>query len=676
MAKKNKGGSRLVRETATVVRVGREWKLLSASSPGLSWPSWLRPPTIVEGTEVRIERQGGEVFSVEAGDGSWEFRRAPAPRPQQARKPTETIPPSHSRPRQRPSRATSQPITDGFVNPYNFVPFAGLPSQNPPGLRPGLPPGHDRYESGLYNGSIDITIETATPLLLVDQSRATMSGGHKSLPVRFGPDGRPQLASSAVRGMLRSAYEAVTNSAMAVFGGPYELSIGVYDRRTREASAHKPACEPSELASGLGPPTKLASLTVADRVFGWVAGCDGAGAYRSQVLIEAPVACDVKVRDVKTPIELAPLSSPNPKQYRFYVGDPGIAPKRPWPGPGKKLRGRKIFPHHQGLPATYWSPPPNTDRQAQEIDGRFRDYLVAEFTNKKGDAQPNREQTVSVEGWIEPKSEFTTRLRFANLSEIELSALLWLVTLNESRDANQPKRHFRLGLGKPLGFGSVLLSVSALHLEAGEQRADRYLELAPTPPTGQLQDAREARQHAFEFGKRFQTTMSDHPELTAACGAFVAAAEGWEGRPIHYPRVTVKGTASPAQPGFAWFVKNEDDRKRALPDLASSPPCLPYYAEPRPSWAPKSSSPHPATAGSAAAISQTSQSANARTTGELKFFNSDKEFGFIIPDGNGHDIHVRGQNLPAGLRRSGTRVTFVVSRRAGGKSTATDVRAE
>src|SRR6202034_1746812 len=43
--------------------------------------------------------------------------------------------------------------------------------------------------------------------------------GHKSFPVRLGDDGRPYLPPTSVKGMLRSSFEAVTNSRLSVFEG-------------------------------------------------------------------------------------------------------------------------------------------------------------------------------------------------------------------------------------------------------------------------------------------------------------------------------------------------------------------------------------------------------------------------------------------------------------------------
>jgi CRISPR-associated protein (TIGR03986 family) len=106
-----------------------------------------------------------------------------------------------------------------FYNPYNFIPL-GKPLDGLLGQR--KPVGHDRYHKELWSGRIEIEIETATPLLIPDASRAKPNDKdkeHKVFAVRKGPNGRPLLPSTSLKGALRSAYEAVTNSRLGVFKG-------------------------------------------------------------------------------------------------------------------------------------------------------------------------------------------------------------------------------------------------------------------------------------------------------------------------------------------------------------------------------------------------------------------------------------------------------------------------
>lgn len=112
--------------------------------------------------------------------------------------------------------AAAQP---DFHNPYNFIPAPPRDLLHPD-LGDQPPVGHQAYLPGYWSGSIHVRLVTETPLLLPDAAR--VSNGefdHKSYPVRVTADGRPYLPPTSVKGMLRAAFEAVTNSRFGVFQG-------------------------------------------------------------------------------------------------------------------------------------------------------------------------------------------------------------------------------------------------------------------------------------------------------------------------------------------------------------------------------------------------------------------------------------------------------------------------
>lgn len=117
---------------------------------------------------------------------------------------------------------------EGFLNPYGFVSIpdrSQLPSELAD-LRAAKLPGHDWYDEKRWSGDIPITITTVTPMLIPDPWGAARndsgSGVPPALPVRIDGEGRPLLSASAVKGMLRSAYEVITNSRFGVFAGHAE----------------------------------------------------------------------------------------------------------------------------------------------------------------------------------------------------------------------------------------------------------------------------------------------------------------------------------------------------------------------------------------------------------------------------------------------------------------------
>ena len=108
-----------------------------------------------------------------------------------------------------------------FHNPYNFIP---APPRNdvPQGSELGdrEPAGHDRYRSGRFSGVIQVRMTLETPLLLPDAARALEDDQrHKTFPVRTDAAGRPHVPPTAVKGVIRSAYEIATNSRLSVFHG-------------------------------------------------------------------------------------------------------------------------------------------------------------------------------------------------------------------------------------------------------------------------------------------------------------------------------------------------------------------------------------------------------------------------------------------------------------------------
>jgi len=145
-----------------------------------------------------------------------------------------------------------------FFNPYNFVRFLPLPYNHSTGRNnssgPDLnklidsgkadlalvgkcpPPGHDRYVA--LSGRIECRAEAVTPLFISD-SHEIIVGERKHRSYRFFRyDGEKALPAASIRGVIRSVFEAATNSCMAVFNGEKKLS---YHFPAEEASKMVPA---------------------------------------------------------------------------------------------------------------------------------------------------------------------------------------------------------------------------------------------------------------------------------------------------------------------------------------------------------------------------------------------------------------------------------------------------
>lgn len=137
---------------------------------------------------------------------------------------------------QRGQEAQSGPLpSPAFHHAYNFVP-APPRSMLDGSIGDRSPVPHGTLHRELWTGRIRVSLTTETPLLLpkadplardrggdalarsARHQRGERPAGHKVYDIRE-VGGRPYLAPTSVKGMLRSAYEAVTNSRFGVFVG-------------------------------------------------------------------------------------------------------------------------------------------------------------------------------------------------------------------------------------------------------------------------------------------------------------------------------------------------------------------------------------------------------------------------------------------------------------------------
>ncbi len=336
------------------------------------------------------------------------------------------------------------------------------------------------------------------------------------------------------------------------------------------------------LPESLRPATSLSELSPADRVFGWV-NQEGEGACQGSVRIGA-VTCGggaETIQDFAAPgVPLAILGQPKEQQARFYAArnqrGEAFADGAATAGfkNGLGLRGRKVYPHHRALPAGYWEKP-EQDRTQTLVAGKYhQEYRRPVFNGVEGDDQ-NR----SVQGWVKPGTVFHVPMHVTNISVAELGALLWLLSLDEGC-------HFRMGGGKPLGFGSVRLEIEEMKLDDGERLKARYSTLLAGEAAAGAGNCVAAIAEAAPLIERFKSAVAaiggagvvfDRVPFIAA---FLRAARGFgDDLPIHYPRARDGHGAGPLAPhpegkAFEWFVENSrggnpGGPRLALPDLAT-----------------------------------------------------------------------------------------------------------
>ncbi|MCK1797764.1 TIGR03986 family CRISPR-associated RAMP protein [Streptomyces sp. XM4193] len=322
---------------------------------------------------------------------------------------------------------------------------------------------------------------------------------------------------------------------------------------------------PAELLDpSLRPATSRTELTPADRVFGWV-NQSGHGAERGRLRI-GPVdtAGFVPADFGEAGVPLAILSGPKPQQARFYLGNgpdgttplPDGATNNTWYTKNQRPRGRKAYWHHSDLPDGYWDDPTSDRTQQPDSTLRFQEYRRPDQNGRPQRDKQNR----SVRGWITPGSSATFTLSVSDLTAVELGALVWLLQL--------PDDHcHRLGLGKPLGFGSVRLDIDpegTLDLRTEQQWRTAYRSLSRESDRP-MDDARSALTHACEaFEADMERTYGAPAGRPPHLAAFLSTSAGRSGTAVHYPRTYVAdsgdGQALAPDPdgnNYAWFTANE-----------------------------------------------------------------------------------------------------------------------
>ena len=333
----------------------------------------------------------------------------------------------------------------------------------------------------------------------------------------------------------------------------------------------------------LKPARSLDELSPADRVFGWVSdaaddhrrkGQSDHLAHKGQLRIGAvfcagPISADGNVetaieRFAGDGIPLAILSTPKPSQASFYVaeknGQPVQEKNRGYQN-GQQLRHRKVYPHHArvAFDTRYWS--------------AVNDQTVREF-RRAGDIRDNQNRSISE--WVKIGTTFTFRVHVINLSSTELGALVWMLSLNT--DESKPDHFFRIGGGRPLGFGSVSASIVGSDLRTGLDWATDYRSLDESSVPDQNTVCKTTVERfqktvASTYGKSSSGVQCPFMDV-GFIEQFLATARGLTGA-VHYPRMN----AVPSVDGenFKWFAEAQrSSDPLPLPKLAKDVKPVPY----------------------------------------------------------------------------------------------------
>jgi len=232
-------------------------------------------------------------------------------------------------------------------------------------------------------------------------------------------------------------------------------------------------------------------------------------------------------------LPLAILSSPKPTTTLFYLKPRDGAIPVKWTSESaakgyalefNTLRGRKFYRHHKQANEKIYQ---RTDSRCDDQNRTIRDALA-------------------------PGAVFEFTIKFENLAPVELGALLWSLEMDH-------QSFHRLGFAKPLGFGSVKITVSELKVL---NPIKRYTAL-DTPSLIDAKDWKNKLVEKFQkaAAKKFgQSSFDDLPNIK---DLRTLLSERPDELPIHYPRTSQVPDAEGKN--FEWFMGNNRKGFYTLP---------------------------------------------------------------------------------------------------------------
>ncbi len=251
-------------------------------------------------------------------------------------------------------------------------------------------------------------------------------------------------------------------------------------------------------------------LDIAEAMFGTV---DSGGAIKGRVHFEDALAIEGGPPWCNATLVPRVLSAPKPTTFQHYLTQDGTkGPDRLTTyleGDRTTIRGHKLYWHRDdgsGL---------SQIREARNHDGLLNDL--------RGDAPCDTQHTIITP--VRTGVTFVGRVRFENLTDIELGALLHALQLPDSCA-------HRLGMGKPLGLGSI-------RIEARLSLVDHRARYRAWQATGSVEGEAGTRfRDAFsaamlEHARQSRETMVDQQEglrRIARLDALFHLLE-WSGRP-------------------------------------------------------------------------------------------------------------------------------------------------
>jgi CRISPR/Cas system CSM-associated protein Csm3 (group 7 of RAMP superfamily) len=286
------------------------------------------------------------------------------------------------------------------INPYNFVPL----KSDKPDRRKGYPE-RLQFHDGKYSGMLKCTLEAMSPLISIDQKNYcfhTLTSDNRIKVFNFlkNYNHDPIIQSPSLKGMIRSIYEAITDSCMALVsahGKSIKRSDDIRTYRYQDVgNYHNNKC------------SNIKALCPACRLFGTIEGddlhCQGRVRFSDAVLKQGEL--------IKRRTYLKVLSNPKAHHHATY---------------GKSnqsnghIAGRKFYYHHGNYP---------------------------KFSVNVRDAR----RSIAIEEYAKVGNKFEFEVYVENLDKEEFEYLILALELYEGLG-------HKIGLGKAIGLGSCCIAV-------------------------------------------------------------------------------------------------------------------------------------------------------------------------------------------------------------------------
>lgn len=232
------------------------------------------------------------------------------------------------------------------------------------------------------------------------------------------------------------------------------------------------------LANNLMPPQSATEASAADRLFGFTTFKREAHQHNFDVVSSFSIQGRLSFSKIDTsecrrydgaPIALTPLLAPKPSSARRFLTQRDGTNVQPNNDNETHLARSSYFRvENQSLGRAAY-PTHRRALKSTASGGTLRPYSNPE------------DAFTEVNSYILPGSKMTFNIRFEMLTSVELGILLWL--LNPKNLVPQSERdegkvgYLRLGMGKPLGLGTVKVEAIKCSLLNGQELAVGYQEL-------------------------------------------------------------------------------------------------------------------------------------------------------------------------------------------------------